>query len=47
MADKIIQKNSSNDTPINLKKASLDFLTEENDRLLKNLKRPGSSCRAA
>ena len=29
------------------KKSNLDILTEENDRLLKNLKRPGGSYRAA
>tara|TARA_S200000501_G_C20746726_1_gene709832 strand:- start:873 stop:1016 length:144 start_codon:yes stop_codon:yes gene_type:complete len=44
---KIIQKNHSLDTGKNFKKSSLDILTEENDRLLKSLKRPGGSHRAA
>ena len=47
MTDKIIQKNLSSDTRENFKKSSLDILTEENDRLLKNLQRPGGSYRAA
>ena len=47
MTDKIIQKNLSADTRKDFKKSSLDFLTEENDRLLKSLKRPGGSYRAA
>ena len=40
MTDKTIQKNLSSDT-------NLDILTEENDRLLKSLKRPGGSYRVA
>ena len=31
----------------NFKKSNLDILTEENDRLLKSLKRPSGSYRAA
>ena len=46
MTDKIIQKNLSSDTRKDFKKSSLDILTEENDRLLKSLKRPGGSYRA-
>ena len=47
MTDKIIQKNLSTNTRKDFKKSSLDILTEENDRLLKNLNRPGGSYRAA
>ena len=47
MTDKIIQKNRSSNSPKDFKKSSLDILTEENDRLLKSLKRPGGSYRAA
>ena len=47
MTDKIILKNLSSDTPKNFKKSNLDILTEENDRLLKSLKRPSGSYRAA
>ena len=47
MTDKIIQTNLTSDTRKDFKKSSLDILTEENDRLLKNLKRPGGSHRAA
>ena len=47
MTDKIIQKNLTSDTLKYFKKSSLDMLTEENDRLLKSLKRPGGSFRAA
>ena len=47
MIHKIIQKNITSDTRRNFKKSSLDILTEENDRLLKSLKRPGGSYRAA
>ncbi len=47
MTDKIIQKNLSPDSYKDFKKSNLDILTEENDRLLKNLKRPGGSYRAA
>ena len=47
MTDKKIQKNISTDTRKDFKKSSLVFLTEENDRLLKSLKRPGGSYRAA
>ena len=44
---KIIQKNLSPDSRKDFKKYSLDILTEENDRLLKSLKRPCGSYRAA
>ena len=47
MTDKTIQKNLSSDTEKHFKKSSLDILTEENDRLLKSLKRPGGSYRVA
>ena len=47
MTENIIQKNLSSDTNKDFKKSNLDILTEENDRLLKNLKRPGGSYRAA
>ena len=47
MTDKIILKNLSPDTRKDFKKSRLDILTEENDRLLKTLKRPGGSYRAA
>ena len=47
MTDKIIQKNFSSHIKKNFKKSSLDILTEENDRLLKSLKRAGGSFRAA
>ena len=47
MIDKIIQKNLSSDIRKDFKKSILDILTEENDRLLKSLKRPGGSFRAA
>ena len=42
-----IQKNLLSDTRKDFKKSSLDILTEENDRSLKSLKRPGGSFRAA
>ena len=47
MTDKINQKNLSSGNPKDFKKSNLDILTEENDRLLKSLKRPGGSYRAA
>ena len=47
MTDKIIHKNLSSNSPKDFKKSNLDILTEENDRLLKSLKRPGGSYRAA
>ena len=47
MTGKIIQKNLSTDNRKDFKKSSLDILTEENDHLLKSLKRPGGSHRAA
>ena len=47
MIDKLIQKNPSSDLRKDLKKSRLDILTEENDRLLKSLKKAGGSYRAA
>ena len=47
MIDKIIHKNQSSDIRKSFKKSNLDILTEENDLLLKSLKRPGGSFRAA
>ena len=47
MTDKMIQKNLSSDIFKDFKKTNLDVLTEENDRLLKSLKRPSGSFRAA
>ena len=47
MTNQIIQKNISTKNYIDVKKSNLDILTEENDRLLKSLKRPGGSYRAA
>ena len=44
MIEKIIKKQSS-EMQKDFKKSSLDILTEENDRLLKNLKRPCGSYR--
>ena len=46
-ANKVSQKNLSNNTHNDFKKSNLNFLTDENDRLLKSLKRPGGSYRAA
>ena len=43
---KIIKKQSS-EMQKDFKKSNLDILTEENDRLLKSLKRPSGSYRAA
>ena len=47
MTDKITQKNPSSNTLKDFKKSNLDMLTEDNDHLLKSLKRPGGSYRAA
>ena len=47
MIDKIIPKKLSSDIDNDFKKSNLEFLTEENDRLLKSLKRPSGSFRAA
>ena len=46
MIEKIIKKQSS-EMQKDLKKSNLDILTEENDRLLKSLKRPSGSYRVA
>ena len=45
MSDKYIQKNLKSESQKDFKKSSLDILTEENDHLLKSLKRPGGSYR--
>ena len=47
MIDKKIQKNLSSNSNKDPKKSNLDFLTVENDHLLKSLKRPGGSYRVA
>ena len=47
MTEKIIQKDLSLDIKKDFKKSNLNILTEENDRLLKSLKRPSGSYRAA
>ena len=47
MTDKKIKKNSLSYTHKDFKKSNLDILTEENDLLLKSLKRPSGSCRAS
>ena len=47
MSDKVIQDNLSSYNLKDFQKSNLDILTEENDRLLKSLKRPGGSYRAA
>ena len=46
MIEKIIKKQSS-EMQKDFKKSNLEILTEENDRLLKSLKRPSGSYRAA
>ncbi len=46
MIEKIIKKQLF-DMQKDFKKSNLDILTEENDRLLKSLKRPSGSYRAA
>ncbi len=46
MIEKIII-NKSSEMQKDFKKSNLDILTEENDRLLKSLKRPSGSYRAA
>ena len=47
MIDKLFKKNSKFYTNKDFKKSNLDILTEENDRLLKSLKKPGGSYKAA
>ena len=47
MDGKVIQKNLKAESNKDFKKSNLDILTEENDYLLKSLKRPGGSYRAA
>ena len=47
MVEKIFQKNLKSEFRENFKKANLEILTEENDLLLKSLKRAGGSCRAS
>ena len=46
MIEKIIKKQSS-EMQKDFKKSNLEILTEENDHLLKSLKRPSGSYRAA
>ena len=46
MIDKISSKKLSTDTKKDFNKSTLDILTEENDRLLKDLKRPTGLYRA-
>ena len=47
MVEKLFHKNTSSTSHKDFKKSNLDILTEENDRLLKNLKKPGGSFRAS
>ena len=47
MTDRKIQKISKSYNYKDFKKSNLDILTEENDSLLKSLKKPGGSYRAA
>ena len=47
MNDKKILKNLPTEFQKDLNKSNLDILTDENDRLLKTLKRPGGSYRVA
>ena len=47
MAKKITQENLKSESNKDFKKSNLDILTDENDHLLKSLKRPGGSYRAA
>ena len=46
MIEKVIKNQSSSVTQKVIKKSTLDFLTEENDLLLKSLKKPSGSYRA-
>ena len=45
MVDKVTPKNLKSEYRKNFKKTNLAILTEENDLLLKSLKRAGGSCR--
>ena len=47
MIEKIIQKNLKPDSQKDFKKSNLDILTDENDHLLKSLKRASGSYRAS
>ena len=47
MTEKVIIENLKSESQKNFKKSNLDILTEENDRLLKSLRRAGGSYRAA
>ena len=47
MTDRKIQKISKSFNHREFKKSNLDILTEENDSLLKSLKKPGGSYRAS
>ena len=46
MIEKIIKKQST-EKQKDFKKSNLEILTDENDRLLRSLKRPGGSYRVA
>ena len=46
MIEKLIKKQST-EKQKHFKKSNLDILTDENDRLLRNLKRPSGSYRTA
>ena len=47
MVEKNIQKNLKSGSQKDFKKAKLEILTEENDHLLKSLKRAGGSYRGS
>ncbi len=47
MSEKIGLSNLKSEANKNFKKSNLDLLTEENDHLRKNLKRPSGSYKAA
>ena len=47
MNDQIKKKSLTSRNYKDLKKSNLDIFTEENDHLLKNLKRPGGSFRVS
>ena len=47
MTDKIFQKNLLTEIQKEFQKSNLNNLTDENDRLLKSLKKPSGSYRSA
>ncbi len=47
MINKIFQNKLSTEVQKDFKKSNLDILTDENDHLLKSLKRPSGSYRSA